>query len=438
MRRVFLVSALAGVLVVAGSVGLLRSGENEPAVSASGVDSRALGSLATADLSGAVTILQEHLREQPRDARSWATLGLAYVEMARLTGDASYYPKAEKVLSRSQEVEPEDNDLALAGQAALSAARHNFARALYGAREALTINPYQPQALAIRVDALTELGRYDAQLTALDQADRRQPGVPIFARYSYAEELRGHTDRAADLLRRALDGSTLPTDRAYLATLLAELERRSGDLGAASSLVREALRADADYVSALASRARLETARDNLRAAGRTWRKVTSYVPLPEYLLELGELYAATGQSERAQKQFGVLEATAALLRDNGVRVDLETAAYEADHGSPAAALEAARAEWSRRHSVHVADAYAWALHVNGEDAAAARISVQATRLDTPAPMFWIHRGLIEAALGRTDAAISHLRKGLDLDPGLSPWQADRARQMLQRLKVSR
>jgi hypothetical protein len=71
------------------------------------------------------------------------------------------------------------------------------------------------------------------------------------------------------------------------------------------------------------------------------------------------ELYEATGRPAQAQEQFSVLQATKQLLRSNGVRVDLEMALFEADHGSPSAALSAARTEWSRRHSVQVADALA-------------------------------------------------------------------------------
>lgn len=434
MRRVLLVCALASILVLAGGVGLLRT-RNGEAPGAADVDATAVTQLRSGDLADTVASLQAHLRDQPADARSWATLGIAYVETARLTGNASYYPKASAALDRSMQAEPGDNDLALAGQAALAAARHEFTLALRRSDAALAINPYQPQALAIRVDALTELGRYPAQLVALARADRRQPGVPVFARYSYAAELRGHLARAKGLLRQALQSATARTDRAYLLTLLADLQRRSGDLPAAGSMVRQALAAVPDYVPALASRARLEVARGDLSGAQRDWEDVTARIALPEYLLELGELEAATGHPQAAGQQFTVLQATASLLRDNGVRVDLETALYEADHGSPGEALAAAQMEWSRRHSVHVADAYGWALHVNDRDAAALRMAVRATRLGTPVSTFWIHRGLIEAALGRDSAAVTHLRRGLSLDPGLSPWQADRAQSALQRVE---
>ena len=62
----------------------------------------------------------------------------------------------------------------------------------------------------------------------------------------------------------------------------------------------------------------------------------------------------------------------ARLFRADGVNVDLELALFDADHGDPSCGARAARAEWGRRHSIHVADAYAWALHANGRDGEAA------------------------------------------------------------------
>jgi len=41
----------------------------------------------------------------------------------------------------------------------------------------------------------------------------------------------------------------------------------------------------------------------------------------------------------------------------------------------PAKALEVALQEYGRRHDVYTLDAYAWALHVNGQDAAARKRS---------------------------------------------------------------
>ena len=46
--------------------------------------------------------------------------------------------------------------------------------------------------------------------------------------------------------------------------------------------------------------------------------------------------------------------------------------------------------------------------------------------------------GTIEAALGMTDEARAHLRRGLATDPGMSPWQRDAARTTLAEIDGSR
>ena len=431
--RVLAVAFLAVVLTVSGALGLAGDGDDPGSVSTGSVDPVAVQAGMGNDLTTTIAALQDTLRRVPGDSRSWATLGLAYVEQARVSGNPAFYAKADEAVARSLDASPQDNAAAHATAAALAAARHDFDDALDEADQALAIDPYDPGALAVRVDALTELGRYDEQLRALRVADRRQPGVPVFARYSYAYELRGDLDEAAAVLRRGtVDAS--PADTAYLTTLRADIARRQGDLDAAGRLLQTALDHSSGYLPALASRARLAVARGDLAEAVRRWQVVVAQMPLPEYLTELGEVHLALGQRAEARQQFAVVETTIDLLSSNGVNTDLETALFEADHGSRVDALRVARAEWKRRKSIHVADLLAWALHVNGQDRAALPLTRAATRLGTDEARMWLHRGQIEAALGLDDAARAHLRHGLEVDPGASPWQAERARTVLRRL----
>jgi tetratricopeptide (TPR) repeat protein len=362
-------------------------------------------------------------------------LGLSYVEKARLSGDPTYYPKAQQVLRRSQSVQPKDNDLAVAGAAALYAARHDFTKALRAANRSLSINRYQPGALAIRTDALTELGRYRQALKAAWLADRLQPGLPSFARLSYAYELRGRQAKARSLLERAVAIALAPADAAFARTLLADLDRRAGRLAAAERQLRIASRADPQYVPAMASRARLLLARGETAAAIRQLRNLVELRPLPEYLLLLGELYEVTGRPAQAKTQYDVLRAADQLLSANGVSTDLEVALFEADHGDPGAALAAARSEWSRRHSIYVADALGWALYRSGRERRALHFTELATRLHTKDPLLLFHRGAVESALAMRQDARRHLRAALAADPGFSPLQAGEAARLLHDLR---
>src|SRR5881397_2707352 len=111
-------------------------------------------------LAQAIASLQERLRTAPGDWRSFADLGLAYVQQARVTADPSFYPKAEGVLERSLQINGSSNFDAFTELASLAAARHDFAGALAWGEKAVATNPYSAQAYAVVGDAQVELGRY--------------------------------------------------------------------------------------------------------------------------------------------------------------------------------------------------------------------------------------------------------------------------------------
>ncbi|MFF3335987.1 tetratricopeptide repeat protein [Streptomyces sp. NPDC002888] len=433
-------AALLAVALTGGAiaVGAARDGGGAVPVSAAGAVSPAL--LGSGDLDASITALQKHLKGQPRDFGGWATLGLAYVEQARTKGDPSRYPQAEKALKQSLELRS-DNDQALAGRAALAAARHDFDGALKYADEALKQNPYSERALSSRVDALVELGRYADAAKAADTADERRPGVPVFTRYAYVRELRGDVKTAQRVLERALSSSTTPGDIAYVASQLGQLAWNQGDYDTALTHFARALAADENYLPALEGRARAQAASGDRAGAIKGMEQVVSRFPLPGPLVVLGELYeerGAAGDQAKARDQYTLVDAWTALARANGVNADLDTALAAADHGDKAVALRAARADWARRHTVHTADALAWALHVNGKDEEALPYARQATATGYRNAAFLYHRGIIERATGHTEDARTHLKAALKLNPGFSPLGARDARGALKTLEADK
>ncbi|MFJ5263020.1 tetratricopeptide repeat protein [Streptomyces sp. NPDC088387] len=429
-------TALLAIALTAGAIAVGNVRDDTTAVAAApGPVSPAV--LAGADLGGTVSSLQAHLRAQPRDFTAWATLGLAYVEQARVQGDPSRYPQAAKALDRSLELR-RNNDQALAGRAALAAARHDFSDALTYADRALKQNPYSERALATRVDALVELGRYADAEKAADTADTRRPGIPVFTRYAYVHELRGDVRTAREVLERALEAASAPGDVAYVATELGRLAWNQGDHKGALTHYARALGADEDYLPALEGRARAQAASGDTGAAIRGLEDVVARAPLPGPLVALGELYEARGDDgdrARAADQYALVDAWTALARAGGMNADLDTALAAADHGDAGSALRAARAEYARRHTVHTADALAWALHVNGRDGEALRYAREATATGYHNAAFLYHRGVIEQAAGRTGDARTSLTAALELNPGFSPLGARAARKALEATK---
>lgn len=434
-------AAALAVAFTAGAVvlGAVRDGGATASVSsAPAAMSPAL--LASGDLEASIASIQAHLRSQPKDFGSWATLGLAYVEQARTKGDPSRYPQAQQALARSLELRP-DNDSALAGRAALAAARHDFPGALKYADQALEQNPYSERALSTRIDALVELGRYDEASKAADEADDKRPGVPVFTRYAYVRELRGDVATARRVLERALGSASSRGDVAYVATALGQLAWNQGEYESALEYYARALAADDAYLPALEGRSRAQFADGDLAGAIKGMEELVSRYPLPGPLVELGELYevrGGDGDLAKARDQYALVNAWTAIARANGVNADLDTALAAADHGDRKSALRAARAEWDRRETVHTADALAWALHVNGQDEEALPYARRATATGYRNASFLYHLGMIEQATGNAREARASLSAALELNPGFSPLGAQKARTALKSLEAAK
>ncbi|MFD4142331.1 tetratricopeptide repeat protein [Streptomyces sp. NPDC058572] len=431
----------AWTLALALTVGAVVSGGADQQPSAARTAAPAADApfdrIGTGDLARGITGLQTHLRTRPKDDRAWATLGAAYVEQARTSGDPTRYPQADKALARSLELRPRDNDAALAGRAALAAARHDFTQALRDAEAALKVNPFGERALASRIDALVELGRYSEALAAAKEADGRRPGIPVFTRYAYVLELRGDVTGARRVLNTAMNSASSPGDVAYVATATGQLEWSQGAYAPALKNFTTALEADPEYLPALEGRARAHAARGDTESAVSGLEAVVDQLPLPGHLVALGELYEAAGRTSDARAQYELIGDWTELARANGVDTDLDTALALADHGDKAQALTAARTEWAKRRTVHTADALAWALHVNGRSAQAMEY------LSTSAPrgcrnaVFLYHRGMIERAAGRPAAARASLAAALEINPGFSPVGSRAARTALRSLEAS-
>ncbi len=386
------------------------------------------------DLAAATGSLQARLERLPGDWNAWAALGGAYVQQARVTADPTFYEQAERAFARSLRVQSDDNEPALTGQAALAAGRHDFHRALQLADRALDINRFSAAAHGIRGDALVELGRYGAAFGAYQRMVDLKPGVPSYARASYAWELRGNIAAARSALEQALAAAYTDADVAFVRFYLGELAWNAGQLAVADRHYAQGARRDPSFVPLLAGRAKVAAARGDTESALRMYTDVVQRLPQPSYLIELGDLYTALGRDDDARAQYALVTAAKRLLQAADVNVDLDLAVYDADHGRPDAALRAAQAEWRRRRSVHVEDAYAWALHRNGQSAAALEHADRATRLGTRSALFAFHKGMIEKSLGMRRAARADLRRALRINPHFSPLQAPVARRALAQL----
>jgi tetratricopeptide (TPR) repeat protein len=148
--------------------------------------------------------------------------------------------------------------------------------------------------------------------------------------------------------------------------------------------------------------------------------------PHAENLYDLAEALELAGRTAEAQKAFAEFETKSlaeSVRKDNS---DRELIFYFADHAhQPAKALEVARQELAWRHDVYTLDAYAWALHVNGQDAEACKQIETALAVGVRDARIFRHAGEIALQLGDRAAGGKYLRESVELRaPGSAQAQA--------------
>jgi tetratricopeptide (TPR) repeat protein len=375
--------------------------------------------------------LERAVRASPDDTRSLVLLGYAYQQRWRETADASNLPRSEAALRRAARLDPTDA-LAVTGLGSLALIRHDFRAALEIGRRAQRVAPSSARTYGVVGDALLELGRYEAAFRAFERMVALRPSVASYARIAYARELLGDLPGARAAMQLAADAASGQREPAAWANVeLAKLDLRAGHLARAEGELRLALELVPGYVYAQEQRARLEARRGNLPRALRFARRAAEAVPLPQFVSLLADLEERAGDRRAARRQVATVRAIDRILAANGVRTDVETAVFDADHRIRTATLVArARAARAARPSILGDDALAWALARTGRCDEARSWSDRSLRLGTRDPLLYFHRAEIERCAGNARAARSWARRALALDPVFSVRWAPHARRL--------
>jgi tetratricopeptide (TPR) repeat protein len=396
------VAGLALLLVAGGALWFHEaSGVSQPVSSAGDP---------AADLTRFVAQTRVHLDQAPKDWSGWAALAMGYVQLARVTGDPSHYTQAEEAIQRSFAVQPKDNAAALGSQAALDAARHEFAAAVDHASEAVAIDPYAASARGALADGLIELGRYQEAFAQVQQMLDLRPDAASYARASYAYELRGDLDRAIELMRQAYETADGPADVSFALTHLAELALVQGDQAAARDWSDQGMARFPDHPPLLAVRAKLLAAQGDLAGAADLLRRAVTKQPLPGYAWQLGDVLTAAGDTDGAKTAYEIVKAARNIAVSTGGVPDLDIVLYEADNGLSADAVADAGSLFKVRSSNQVADALGWALHAAGRDKEALACADRSLSLGSVDALARFHRGMIRMALGDRAGARSDLK----------------------------
>ena len=383
-----------------------------------------------------IQTLQNQLKVNANDWQAYSQLGLAYLQKARETGDPVYYQKSEGALNEALLFQPDDY-ASISAKGALALARHQFRSALELGEQARQINPDRSYAYGVIADAQIELGQYSEAVETLQLMVDLRPDMSSYSRISYIRELHGDTAGALEMMQRAVDSGTPSSEStAWSRTQLATLYFNTGDLEKAEKEYERTLQDRPDYVYAIAGLGRVRAAQGDTDEAIKLLTQAVGIMPMPDFVITLGDLYQTTGRQEAAIQQYKLVTTIEKLYRANGVDLDMEIALFNADHDrDPVGTLELARQAYQNRPSIQGADALAWVLYKNGNYKEARKYSGEALQLGTKDALKLFHAGMIALKLGNRAQATQYLEEALAINPHFSILYADEAQLTLQALQ---
>jgi Flp pilus assembly protein TadD len=365
-----------------------------------------------------IAIAKKEIAKKPAQFAGYNQLAIALSRRARETSDVTYYAQAEDALKKAAELAP-DNFESAKIHVWLLLGRHEFPAALEAAKMLNKKVPDDVLVYGFLTDANAELGNYpDAENAAQWMLDLRPGNLPGMTRAAYLRELFGDADGAYELMEMAYQ-ATVPTeteDRAWILSQMGHLRFVAGRTDDAENILQQALVLFPGYHYALGNLAKVRLVQSRYEDAVTLLRQRYQAAPHAENLYDLAEALALAGheaESKAAFAEFETKSLSEANRKDNSSR---ELVFYYADRArQPLKALNVAREEYSWRHDVFTLDAYAWALHANGQDVEAHMQIETALALGIRDSKILAHAGEIALKLGDRAAARTYLEQAVAL-----------------------
>jgi len=209
-----------------------------------------------------------------------------------------------------------------------------------------------------------------------------------------------------------------------------------GDYPNASRYYKQSLFDYKDYPHGYAGLAKVATARGHYADAIKLYKRVTRVLPLPEYVIALGDVQQAAGKTQDAARTYDLVDVEDQLLRAANVDSDVEIAQFDVDHGrNVATVLQQAQQGAERRPSVKGYDVLAWTLYKTGDVTGAQSAMKQALKLGTKDPLMLFHAGMITYAAGDHSAARGYLESAVTINPHFSVLYETTATRLLDQLR---
>jgi tetratricopeptide (TPR) repeat protein len=365
-----------------------------------------------------VAAAQKAINEKPHEYMGYNLLATSLVRRAQETLDTSIYAQAEEAVKKSLAIAPNNFETQKI-QVSILLGEHEFPAALEAAQALNKRSLDDVTVYGFLTDANVELGNYDDAADAAQWMLNLLPrNRPALTRAAHLRELFGDTDGAYELMELAFQSTSQneTEERACILTQMGHLQLASGNIDAAEKLFQQALTSFPNYPSALANLAGLRLMQKRYTEAVVLLQQRYQAIPRAGNLYDLAEVLRLAGRDTEAKKAFVEFETKALLEASKRQNSNRQLVFYYADHANqPAKAMQIAQQEHAWRHDVYTLDAYAWALHVNGQDTEARKQIETALAVGIHDAKLFRHAGEIALAMGDSAAAERYLKQSLEL-----------------------
>ena len=435
MRRKFFLVVIPGIIIGAVLALVVTAFSSKPTAPEADLLKPVISSQATA-ADNQIGAAQAVIQKSSTDPRGFNMLASAFMQKSRETGDFSLNARAEEALKNSFRVAP-DNFEALKLQAVLKLVYHQFAEALEIAKRIQKINPRDHENYGTIVDAQVELGDYKSAVDNAQIMVDLKPNTASYSRISYLRSLHGDSKGAIEAMNVAISAGNPqnPESIAWCRVHLGDELINDGKFKEGEREYDHALYLFPDYHLALAAKARSRFAAGDTENAIALYKRAIERSPSPEYIANLGDVYAKLGRSDEAQQQYEQVEFIEKLGTSAGT-YNNQLALFWANHDIRLdEAITSAEREYATRKDVNTADIYAWCLYKKGRFAEAKTVIDEALRLGTRDSRLLYHAGMIAAATGSNEKGVEYLKQALTINPNFDVLQANVAREKIKALK---
>jgi len=373
--------------------------------------------------------------KRPHSDDAWVTLADALMQKSRETADVAYCNRAEGAYRKALELNSKRVD-AMVGLAWTNGVRHEFETSIEWAKKALALDPKSAAAYGLIGDADVEMGNYDRAYEDYQKMLDLRPNLSSYGRSGHLLHITGDTRKASVLMMKAIEaGDPRSENTAWCRSQLALIFYSEGAYPAAEQVLQIGIKNVPNDYRLLATMGKVKAAEKQYESAVEYYRKAIAIAPQEDTVAALGDIYAATGKPTEAEKQYAMVETIAKLYKANGVKGDMLTAKFYADHDRKLKqALELAEEEYRTRKNVYAADTLAWCYFKNGRVQEAKKYIDIALSHNTPEAVFHFHKGMIYAKADDRATAQLELYEAMSINPNFDVLQTPIAMKMNEEL----